>query len=306
MDIWDLILTYLISQYWGWILLLFLICFAIVYPGFGVFLLVVIAIMVLIFFLINQRDNIRGKQSVKAWESLSDDEKREWGKVRIDKMNKNGGWTYYSGRGAFYLVFNENYSLVDCFRKQIKKFPEIPRKFYYPAGLSDIDYKDNHVFFFGSDGYPYLTLTMKSIVENAMREGRRQGENDNLEKEIRELALTLKVMEVDYDIIAKATELSREDVEGLSESDDFDVENYNLPPTPKSKDDPENLIYYYPNDVPELTETGKAVVDYYRMGEMNLVKKERWDKKREKIASELNRMGVPLDIIQKFVCRRFN
>lgn len=299
MNIWDFILAYLISQYWGWILLLILICVGIANPGFGVFMLVFIAIMVLIFFLIYQRDNIRAKQFVEAWKSLSDDEKREWEKVRIDKKKNNGGWIHYSGQEAFYLVLKKNFSLVDCFRKQIKKFPEIPRKYYYPAGFSDIDYKDNHVFYFGSDGYPYLTLTMKSIVEKAMREGRRQGENDNLEKEIRKVAFSLKLYEVDNDIIAKATELSMEDVEGLSESDDFDGEDFNLHPTPKSEDDPENLIYYYPNDVPELTETAKGVVDYYRIGEMRLAKKERWDMKREKIASELNRMGVNPNIIQE-------
>lgn len=300
MNIWDFILAYLISQYWGWIVLLIIICLAIVYPGFGIFLLVLIAIVGLIFFLVLRRDNIRGKQSVEAWKSLSDDEKREWEKVRIDKGTNPSNTVYYSGWKSFELVFWENYTWADCFRKQIKEFPEIPRKYYYPAGIIDID-KGNEVYYSSINGYVFLTSSMYSIVKDARKEGKREGENDNLEKEIRGVAWLLKVKGVDLDIIAKATELSREEVEGLSESDKTVMTDYSLPPTPEIKDYPENLIYYYPNGVPELTKTAKDEIDYNKMDELFMTKTTRLYEVSDKIFSELNRMGVHPDIINEII-----
>ena len=302
MDIWDFILAYLISEYWGWIVLFIIICLAIAYPGFGVFLMVAIAAIGLIFFLVVQRDNIRAKQSLEAWESLSADEKREWNKVRIDKRNNDGGWNYYNGREAFYLVFKENYTLADCFRKQIKDFPEIPRKYYFPAGVIDIGQDQNCICFLGSSGHAYYTKAMNTIVENAKREGRRLGENDNLEREIRGVAWLLKQRGVDLDIIVKATELSREDVEGLLESDKTEMTDYDFPPLiPEIKDFPENLIYHYPNGVPELTEEAKAVVDSFKMMELEMAKTNRLYKVGDKIFGELKEMGVHPDIINEII-----
>ena len=299
MDIWGLISAFLISQYWGWILLILAIVICFTYPIFGLCMLALGVLIVLLIYVIDKFQAIKCRQVNKAWDLLPKDVKTDWQKVRLSRKNMIGDMADYTGRSAFVQVFEENYSFWDYFRSQIKKFPEIPRSNYYSRGPFKPGFMGNKIFFISSKGVAIPSVSVEPMIEMAKKEGAEGGKLDNLEKEIRGVAWKLRQKGERIDFIAKATGLSREDVKGLTEKDEFVEVNYYMPSKPKSEDDAENMIYAFTEHGPELTEKAKALLDFYKMGEWKKAKKERWDKERLKIASRLNRMGVNPNIIQE-------
>lgn len=129
MDIFTALLALILMYCWPIIILIVIVLLLINYPGVMVPLLILTGSLVLLYLLITLLEKREKRKKLDAWEELTEDEKKEWEKVKITVKWDQKDY-YFKGQKAFFYTYSKNYKVQDFFRKRIKNFPEIPIEGY--------------------------------------------------------------------------------------------------------------------------------------------------------------------------------
>lgn len=135
MGIWGLILAFLISQYWGWALLILVILISITNPLIGLCLLVGAILFFLFLYLWEKFELKRNERCREAWAALPETEKQKWEKVSIEIISNFGNY-WVRGEEAYWRRFNKYFGIIDAFSKEFKKEIPIPKKSSFWKGIS--------------------------------------------------------------------------------------------------------------------------------------------------------------------------
>ncbi len=128
MDIWGLISAYLITQYWGWILLIIVILLVISEPIIGLYLLIAATVLGLLAFLSDKYARIRDKRCNEAWNALSDYDRTIWEGICIYEPEQQ---FFFYGKYVFDKRFAKEFSFLDCFDKNSKIEVPFPKHTFF-------------------------------------------------------------------------------------------------------------------------------------------------------------------------------
>lgn len=125
----DFFIAYLLSKYWGWVLVILLIIFAFSDLKVGLCILGGGIVFFIIVFLGAKEERVRKVQSKEVWDAMSEEEKAIW--EEIYTMNPNGGNSYVNGKDAFDKKFKSEFTMVDSFEKKFDRKVPFPKDSMY-------------------------------------------------------------------------------------------------------------------------------------------------------------------------------